>query len=191
MRRTALVLLAVGLTATVVACSSSGAGGEKPSVSAPTATGSATLVKDTPATSPAVATNMAPGSVAGSASATFAMVAMTVQTAKFGRSVTAEDDPNHLLGRPGQYTSKVTFTDSRVKEADVEGEDADSVARGGAVEVFATEADAKARAQYIQGIVKSLPAAVEYDYVRGTVLIRVSKFLTPAQADGYKGAIGA
>ncbi|WP_316528209.1 hypothetical protein [Kitasatospora brasiliensis] len=116
---------------------------------------------------------------------------MTMPNARFGRTVTAEDDPNHLLGRPGQYTSKVTFTDSRVKEGDVEGEDADSVARGGAVEVFATEADAKARAKYIQGIVKSLPAALEYDFVHGTVLIRVSKFLTPDQADGYKGAIGA
>ncbi|MGW7446638.1 hypothetical protein [Kitasatospora sp. NPDC054795] len=191
MRRTALVLLAVGLTATAVACSSSGSGSEKPPVSTPTATGGATVVGGTPATSPSAATNMAPGAVTGSASATFAVVAMTVQTAKFGRSVTAEDDPNHLLGRPGQYTSKVTFTDSRVKEADVEGEDADAVARGGAVEVFATEADAKARAQYIQGIVKSLPAALEYDYVRGTVLIRVSKLLTPEQANGYKAAIGA
>ncbi|MEU3568909.1 hypothetical protein AB0E96_10865 [Kitasatospora sp. NPDC036755] len=193
MRRTALVLLAAGLTVAVAACSGPGSRGDKPAVGAAAVTWGATGAGESPAAPSAVATKTAaaPGPLSGSASATFAVVAMTVQSAKFGRSVTAEDDPNHLLGRPGQYTSKVTFTDSRVKEADVEGEDADSVARGGAVEVFATEADAKARAQYIQGIVKSLPAVAEYDFVHGTVLIRVSKLLTPEQADGFKGAIGA
>lgn len=36
-----------------------------------------------------------------------------------------------------------------------------------------------------------MPALMEYDYVKGTVLIRVSKLLTPAQAANYQGVIGA
>ncbi|MFF2078652.1 hypothetical protein ACFVXG_28370 [Kitasatospora sp. NPDC058162] len=193
MRRTVLVLLAVGLTATAAACSSSGSGSSGssvagPAATTPTATGSATFTMNTPSAAP---TRVAPGTIARSAAATFATVAMAVPSTQFGRSVTAEDDPNHLLGRPGQYTSKVTFTDTRIKAADVDGEDADSVARGGAVEVFATQADAERRAKYVQDTVKSMPALMEYDYVKGTVLIRVSKLLTPAQAANYQGAIGA
>ncbi|MFJ7250541.1 hypothetical protein ACIQWA_38680 [Kitasatospora sp. NPDC098652] len=174
MRRTALVLLAVALSATAAACGSSGSGsgasgpgasGAGPAAAAPTATGSAAFTMDTPSASP---TRVAPGAIARTAAGTFATVAMTVPSAQFGRSVTAEDDPNHLLGRPGQYTSKVTFTDTRVKAADLDGQDADSVARGGAIEVFATPADAEQRAKYIQDTVKSLPALTEYDFLKSS-----------------------
>ncbi|MEU6146562.1 hypothetical protein ABZ848_40230 [Streptomyces sp. NPDC047081] len=70
--------------------------------------------------------------------------------------VAAANDPNHLLGRPGQYTSKVTFTDSRIKAGDVSGTEKGAVERGGAV--------------------------------HGTVLVRVSHYLTPEQAAEYKAA---
>ncbi|MFI9323212.1 hypothetical protein ACIGXI_26005 [Kitasatospora aureofaciens] len=60
--------------------------------------------------------------------------------------------------------------------------------RGGAIEVFASEADAKARSEYIQGIVKGVPALMEYDYVRGPVLVRVSKLLTSNQAKALQAA---
>lgn len=33
-----------------------------------------------------------------------------------------------------------------------------------------------------------MPALVEYDYVHATVLVRVSHYLTPAQAATYKTA---
>lgn len=115
-------------------------------------------------------------------------LAKAIGTAKQTGVVTAENDGNHLLGRPGQYTSKVDFSDSRIEANNVSGLDAGDVERGGAVEVFATAADAKTRADYIQTVVKNLPMMMEYDYPHGTVLIRVSKFLTPAQAGEYDKA---
>lgn len=115
-------------------------------------------------------------------------IAVSVSSVKLAGTVTAENDSNHLLGRPGQYTSKVTFTDSRISKSDTEGFDKGDVELGGAVEVFADPADAKARATYIETVTKSMSALAEYDYVHGTVLVRVSRFLTPAQAAGYKSA---
>lgn len=113
---------------------------------------------------------------------------LSVKSATVTGTVTAANDPNHLLGRPNQYTSKVTFTDSRIKAADVSGTEEGAVERGGAIEVFADPADAKARTTYIRAVTKSMPALSEYDYVHGTVLVRVSHYLTPDQAAVYKKA---
>ncbi|MGV4980967.1 hypothetical protein ACVB8X_29570 [Streptomyces sp. NRAIS4] len=118
----------------------------------------------------------------------FTKLSGQVKAAKLSGTVTAENDPNRLLGRPGQYTSKVTFTDSRIKTSDVEGTKQGDVERGGAVEVFAGSSDAQSRAKYIQAVTKSMPALAEYDYVHGTVLVRVSHDLTPKQAAAYKTA---
>ncbi|MER7768709.1 hypothetical protein [Kitasatospora sp. NPDC096140] len=178
MRRTALTILAATALATTAACSSSSTS-DKAAAPAPTTAAAA------PQSSTAAAVPSAPGGAPAAesdAASVLAKIAAAVTTVKAGGQVTAESDPNHLLGRPGQYTSKMTFTDSRIKAADVEGEAADSVARGGAIEVFATEADAKTRAAYIQGIVKGMPALMEYDYAKGPVVVRVSKYLTPDQA---------
>ncbi|WP_224274113.1 hypothetical protein [Streptomyces sp. LS1784] len=182
MRRTTLSLTAAALLAATAACSSSNSA-DKPAAAAPTG---AAAVQTGGAAAPAQPSAPAP---AADATAVLAKLAATVKSVKAGAPVTAESDPNHLLGRPGQYTSKVTFADSRIKAADVEGEKDDSVNRGGAIEVFATEADAKTRADYIQGIVKGMPALMEYDYVRGPVLVRVSKLLTPDQAQGLQAAV--
>ncbi|WP_162130497.1 hypothetical protein [Streptantibioticus cattleyicolor] len=136
-------------------------------------------------------TPTAPSSAAGSAanaSAAFKTVATAVPTAHLTGTVTAENDPNHLLGRPNQYTSKVTFSDSRVPAGDTSHLDATDIGKGGAIEAFATPADAEARAKYVQAVTKSMPALAEYDYQHGTILIRVSHFLTPAQAAAYKTA---
>ncbi|GHE76355.1 hypothetical protein GCM10018782_57530 [Streptomyces griseoaurantiacus] len=111
-----------------------------------------------------------------------------MSSAKLSGTVTAANDPNHLLGRPNQYTSKVTFTDARIKAADVSGTEKGAVERGGAIEVFANSSAAQARAKYIQAVTKSMSALAEYDYVHGAVLVRVSHFLTPDQAAAYKSA---
>ncbi|MEU4296330.1 hypothetical protein [Kitasatospora aureofaciens] len=180
MRRTTLTLLTAGLLAATAACSST------------TTTGSSTAPASTAAAQPTgAASTAAPGTAAqaADASAVLAKLTAAVKTVKAGVQVTADNDPNHLLGRPGQYTSKVTFSDSRIKAADIEGEKEDSVNRGGAIEVFASEADAKARSEYIQGIVKGMPALMEYDYVRGPVVVRVSKLLTPDQAKALQAAV--
>ncbi|MEU4168685.1 hypothetical protein AB0F46_17640 [Streptomyces sp. NPDC026665] len=122
------------------------------------------------------------------AHAAFRSMAAHVRTATLTGAVTAENDPNHLLGRPGEYTSKVTFSDSWVQASQVTGADPGAVERGGAVEVFADAADARARAEYIRAIAKSSPALAEYDYVNGPVLVRVSRYLTPKQAAQYESA---
>ncbi|MGW4042965.1 hypothetical protein [Streptomyces sp. NPDC004721] len=122
------------------------------------------------------------------ASSAFTQLSSTVSSAKLSGTVTEENDPNNLLGRPNQYTSKITFTDSRIKPADVEGTDKGAVERGGAIEVFASPEDAQARAKYIESVTKSMPTLAEYDYVHGSILVRVSHYLTPKQAAEYKAA---
>ncbi|MFJ5993403.1 hypothetical protein [Lentzea sp. NPDC092896] len=117
-------------------------------------------------------------------------LAQKVPSLKLTKVFTAEDDPNKLLGRPNGYTSKTAFTDTRVA---VEGEVAitkeNDTLRGGGVEVFADEAAAKARMDYIQSFGKQMSVLAEYDYVAGGVLVRVSKQLTPTQAKEYEAAL--
>lgn len=123
------------------------------------------------------------------ASTAFTKLSAKVGTAKLSGVVTAANDGNHLLGRPGQYTSKVDFTDSRIAAADVKYTKPGDVERGGSIEVFGSSSDATARAKYIQAVTKSMPMLAEYDYVHGTVLVRVSHYLTPPQAGQYKTAV--
>jgi hypothetical protein len=104
-------------------------------------------------------------------------------------TVTATTDPNYLLGRPGEYTSKVTFTDSSVPAGDVAGAGPGDVERGGAIEVFAHPGDARTRAAYIRSVTRGMPALAEYDYVQGTVLVRVSRYLAPKRAAAYESAV--
>ncbi|MFD6923218.1 hypothetical protein ACFV99_23825 [Streptomyces sp. NPDC059944] len=118
----------------------------------------------------------------------FTELSTKVASAKLSGTVTAENDPNELLGRPHQYTSKVTFSDSRISADDLTGTDKGDVSRGGAIESFARAADAEARAKYIQSVTKSMSALAEYDYAHGSVVVRVSHYLTPKQAAAYKTA---
>lgn len=104
--------------------------------------------------------------------------------------ITEANDPNKLLGRPNGYVSKVELVDSRVPVAD-RGTPG-NVDDGASVEVFADAERAAARAAFIQGIAKTSPAlANEYDYVKGTVLVRVTGNLTPTQAAPYKAVVEA
>lgn len=93
---------------------------------------------------------------------------------------TAETDPNELLGRPNQYTSKSNFADTTIEQLDPTDPD------GGSVEVFKTKKDAENRKKYIDSIGESMPMLTEYNYINGTVLLRLSKSLTPDQAEKYK-----
>lgn len=115
-----------------------------------------------------------------------AALGKSVPELKLVQVYTEDNDPNHLLGRPGGYTSKAAFADSRVSSADVEGLDKDALERGGSVEVFKSEDEAKSRAKYIETIAKSMPSATEYHYIVGGILIRVSNLLTPTQAEDYE-----
>ncbi len=105
---------------------------------------------------------------------------------KPGVVFTTETDPNRLLGRPNGYQSKASSTDTRIPAEEVTGTSEGAVERGGSVEVFANEQGAQRRMQFIQNLAAGLPAAVEYDYPSGPVLLRVSRSLTPAQAAEYQ-----
>jgi len=97
---------------------------------------------------------------------------------------TADNDPDHLLGRPNGYTSKTTFTDGCI--APEPGLDSTSVQAGCSVEVFADAASAQRRQQHVR---KAMPSmGIEYSYIRGTALVRVSGALTPVQAGEYQAA---
>lgn len=114
-----------------------------------------------------------------------------IPTVSLTKTYSAEDDPNHLLGRPGGYTSKTAFADSRIPK---EGLPADNTQteHGGGVEVFADEAGATARKSQILEISKSLGGlTAEYGYVKGGVLVRVSGKLAPDQAKEYETALAS
>ncbi|MER6253733.1 hypothetical protein ABT224_20490 [Streptomyces sp. NPDC001584] len=140
-----------------------------------------------PASTSGPAAAPAPKASADAAGA-FTVVSAAVPSAGLGGTVTAENDPNHLLGRPHQYTSKITFTDSRISAADAESHKPGDLELGGSIEVFPTAADAKARHDYIQAATSSIPALSEYGYLHGNTLIRVGRLLTPAQAADYEKA---
>jgi hypothetical protein len=64
------------------------------------------------------------------------------------------------------------------------------VSEGGSIEVFALEADAEKRTEYVESIGKSgVGPFAEYDYRRGQVLLRVAGNLTPKQARQYERAL--
>jgi uncharacterized protein YcfL len=89
--------------------------------------------------------------------------------------VTAENDPNKLLGRPNQYTEKITWKDNRSKDSQVDC----------TVELFANKEDATARKTYIEGIIKSMPVLTQYIVQKDNVLLRIDGVLTPAQSKEY------
>ena len=101
----------------------------------------------------------------------------------------AANDFNKLLGRPGQYTGKTEFRDTRVATT-LHGADI-NVHAGGSVEVFASIVDAQHRFTYVQTLAKSSSLFVEYDYLDGVAILRVSSDLTPDQAAAYEVAFKA
>ncbi|MEN8584695.1 hypothetical protein ABFP37_18530 [Burkholderia sp. RS01] len=102
-------------------------------------------------------------------------------------TVTEALDSNKLLGRPNQYTSLAWITDAGGKPGET-GTDG-----GAVVEVFANEADATARSEYILGILKKAGPAfgTEWHHQKGNVLLRVNGVLSPSVNDQYKAAFGS
>ena len=94
-------------------------------------------------------------------------------------------DTNGLLGRPGQYTSKINFAITTIEQKD------ENDPKGGSIEVFSTQEDAAARRDYIQEIGKKMPALAEYDYVNGCVLLRVNFDVLPSDEKVYEDALDA
>jgi hypothetical protein len=87
----------------------------------------------------------------------------------------AGTDPNRLLGRPGLYTSKSNFIDTRIDQSGFAGEKTIDTEQGGSVEVFASDGDAKRRADYVRSITRGSALFAEYSYLRDRVFLRLSK----------------
>ena len=87
-----------------------------------------------------------------------------------------ETDVNGLLGRPGQYTSKVNFADTRCEQ----WSDSDPV--GGTIEVFENSSDSSDRNEYLG----SYDDLHQYMYLYKNILFRLDYDLTPSQAEQYE-----
>lgn len=132
------------------------------------------------------------GAISAPTDATAIIAAMTkiIPTMDASVAYDATNDPNNLLGRPGGYSSKATFTDSRIKPSEAQVDAEGAVDLGGGIEVFDNATDAQSRATYIHDIQKSSFLANEYLYVSGGVLLRLSDILTPNQAQAFVDAMG-
>lgn len=94
----------------------------------------------------------------------------------------ANTDPNGLLGRPNQYTSKVNFEDTRhpidtfgMTEQEMQEQmdtfdDPWMFDPVNSIEVFENEADMKSRKSYLEGLTQGSSRLGEYDYANQYVL---------------------
>src|SRR5450759_3849318 len=128
MRRSLALVAALTAGLTMTACSARSA----PSSHQASASGVAAPTAAPASSSPAAGLAMTAQQVLAALKAHGAPVTLTVV-------YTAASDPNHLLGRPGEYTSKADFADSRVAGQET------GVTAGGSVEVFTGQADAVRR----------------------------------------------
>lgn len=105
---------------------------------------------------------------------------------------TEDTDTNQLLGRPGQYTSKILFEDKRLKQENANNEYLTEEERneptGGTIEVFANEKDMESRKKYVENFTSTAMFS-QYVYAKGNVLLRVEGKLTPSQAKEYEGLL--
>lgn len=89
--------------------------------------------------------------------------------------LTAENDSDKLLGRPNQYTEKITWKDSRAQNSNVDC----------SIELFKNKDDATARKNYLENIIKAMPMLTQYIEQKNNVLIRIDGTLTPDQSNEY------
>lgn len=98
------------------------------------------------------------------------------------QQVTEEQNPDGLLGIEGGYLACVYFTHSAIDPKSVPGSNivAKGTDAGGAVEIYATLADAQARVEYLAGFDGTVLYSGSYAIV-GTTVIRTSYKLTDEQ----------
>lgn len=92
---------------------------------------------------------------------------------------TEETDPNHRLGRPGQYFAKLNFTDTRYKS---------EPENFGTIEVFKTREELEERYDYVASVTKGTPYLV-YQFKHENLLMRLPQEMTPTQAKEYEAAL--
>jgi hypothetical protein len=153
-RRLLCTLAGIGAVVSLAACGSSGS--SQPAPPAPTST-SASAAVALPAASPVTSST----AVCGPADVVARRMGMKNITV-----YTAVTDPNHLLGRQGEYTSKVEWS----TEGGTSG-----------IEAFADTADAQLRYSYLRAF--RPPIGDGYDYLYRAAILRLASIYTPAQAE--------
>jgi hypothetical protein len=103
----------------------------------------------------------------------------------------ASSDPNQLLGKPGGYASKIAFTDARTGVSPARVTTKDPVEQGGSIEVFADQATASSRMQQLRTVTASSQLLQESDFQQGGVVLRVSRYFSATDANGYRDALAA
>ena len=101
-------------------------------------------------------------------------------------TITEDNDPNDLIGRPSGYTDAAVVYDSEA-ECTEPGVDC-----GATIEIWPSEADATARKEYLQTMIKEMPILDnEYDTVHGPALLRVTGQIKPSRAEAYANAFAS
>jgi hypothetical protein len=82
----------------------------------------------------------------------------------------------------GHFRSKASFADSRIHKSDVKSLHSGDVGEGGSVEVYRNAALARTRLKALTKLSRSNPQKVkEYDYSAATDVLRLSRYLSPAE----------
>ncbi|MFE6926362.1 hypothetical protein ACFVAV_35500 [Nocardia sp. NPDC057663] len=98
-------------------------------------------------------------------------------------TITENNDPNNLIGRPNGYVDAAVLYDSTTTCPDL-GSDC-----GAMVEVWPTPEAAQQRANYIATLQQASPIlGTEYHHVRGRVLLRVTGDVKPSLNAEYSKA---
>lgn len=148
---------------------------------------SSTETTQSPTTAPSTAAPTSAAPTTGAAPTPDAVQAvLTKAGATNYLAATAENDENHMLGRPGGYTARVAFElpggDLTAKKGAIE--------RGGGFEIWPDAVGAQKRHEYITTTLAANPIlGTEYDYLAGTVLVRVTGKVTPANAKKVEDAV--
>jgi hypothetical protein len=156
------VLAGVCAVTVLVGCGSSGTLNSAAAVPA-------SASSDTSGRSPAAVASSAPASGsatcdrAGAVARRMGITKVTVYT--------ATSDPNHLLGRQGEYTSKAEWV--------TDGQNS-------GIETFGDAADARARYSYLRAF--RPPIGDGYDYLYQASILRVAAIYAPSQAARLKAS---
>jgi hypothetical protein len=103
-------------------------------------------------------------------------------------TITENNDPNNMIGRPNGYVSAAVMVDKTLPACD---STAFGVDCGATVEVWPTVADATTRGKYIHAVLSGGgPLGSEWDFVKGDTVLRVSGNLKPSQAGIYGSNFG-
>lgn len=101
-------------------------------------------------------------------------------------TITEDNDPNELIGRPNGYIDGAVMFDPRAEPYD----DELGVDQGATLELWPDADSASTRSEYILGIQKESGGMLgsEYHYKSEGFLLRVSGELKPSEAAAYESA---